>query len=345
MGQYLQLLVHNSILLAVTVLPSILNADQQLVQFDLPASVAATSCSDPELVSVELRLSSMIESAALPAIKQWMVRCLPRDQAVSIADYAPRTETGSDLATPIQVKKIAEESQSAGLSIDGSYSHLTRANLGADRGKKHSNSIQFDQVAPVQAVTAAGTIERGRGVYFKLRWTATQVLEGEKVFHITMRVPPAWRGGLLDVSVIAQAESKSLAPWDRQPETIGSANFVVAAYRAGDNQAEYLARSISRAEQKLRQLSSQQSRQSKTNSLPTVLRQMAATLDFETQPDLSQWVQRLLHGDADPYFDKQIRKLPMPVRVAVLDYVDLRDDFNEMRGKANQSVIAAKPPL
>jgi hypothetical protein len=34
-----------------------------------------------------------------------------------------------------------------------------------------------------------------------------------------------------------------------------------------------------------------------------------------------------LQDHADPHFDKVIRKLPMPVRIAALDYVDARDNF------------------
>ena len=346
----------NPLLLAFVLVPSTLassrtNADQPVVQFDLPTTAVATACDDPELVKIELRLSSMIESPESPPISQWMIRCVPRDQSVRIADYAPRTETGSDVSTPIKIKTTAEESKSTGISVDAAYAHLTHANFGADRGTKNSDIVEFDRIAPVQAVTASGTIHRGQGVYFKLRWTATQVLEGEKLFHITLHVPEQWRGGLMDVSVVAQSGSTSsppwnLAPWDRDPKTIGQANFVVALYRSGDAEAERLAQTISEAERKLRELSKQELRSSHSNTLPSVLRSMATKLDLvENERDHIQWVQRLLMGFADPYFDKQIGKLPMPVRIAVLDYVDLRNEFNAMTENLNPSVIAAKPAL
>jgi hypothetical protein len=200
-------LTYIAVIAFVLVPAALRGAEKPLVQFDLPPTVAATPTDDPNLVSVSLYLSSMIEGSESPPISHWMVRCLPRDETIRIADYAPRTETGSDVSTPIQIKKTAEQSQSAGISVDGAYSHLTQAHIGSDRGKKASHAIQYDRVAPVQAVTAAGTIHRGQGVYFKLRWTATQVLEGEKKFQITMRVPTPWRCGLIDVSVVAMSES------------------------------------------------------------------------------------------------------------------------------------------
>ena len=120
--------------------------------------------------------------------------------------------------------------------------------------KKTLDSYQYNQIAPVQAVTASGTIDRGRGVYFKLRWTATQVLEGEKKFTLTFRVPEAWRSGLMDVSVIAQSHHSSFAKWDDGVKTIGAANFVVAVYRQGDREAAKAAQVLAESELKLREV-------------------------------------------------------------------------------------------
>jgi len=119
-----------------------------VVRFDLPAVVAARPAdadpSDPTLVTIPLRLSSMIESPEVPRIDQWLVRCQPRDNTTSIADYAPRSEASSDLASPIQVKQTEEQTNAIGLSVDGAYGHLAHGKAGADLTKKtstHFNSI------------------------------------------------------------------------------------------------------------------------------------------------------------------------------------------------------------
>ncbi|MFK8115265.1 MAG: hypothetical protein AB8B91_23900 [Rubripirellula sp.] len=317
----------------------------------VPASAAADQQTQPndelELVTVQLRLSSMIESPEVPRIDQWLVRCQPRDSALSIHDFAPRTETASDLATPIQVKNTEEQTKAIGLSLDGSYGHAARGNAGLDQASKNVNSVQFDRHAPVQAVSAAGTINRGRGVYFKLRWTAHQVLEGEKTFSITLRVPQHWRGGLMDVSVIAQSQHKSFGGWDKETKTLGAANFVVGLYRQGDSEAAAVAQSLANAEHQLRVTAEQHSRPPEPNSLPRMLRQVAIKLDLESSRPNTDWVRRLLTNQADPHLDKQIRKLPMPVRVAVLDYVDARDEFAMLHDgfnrQASDRVFAAKP--
>jgi hypothetical protein len=320
--------------------------DKPIVRFDLAPVVAAgpsdTDPIDPTRVTLKLRLSSMIESPNVPRIDQWLVRCQPRDKAISIADYAPRTETSTELTSPIQVKQIEEKNSTIGLSIDGSYGHAAHGNTGADIANKNTNTLQFDRVAPVQVVTASGTINRGRGVYFKLRWTAQQVLEGEKVFDVTLRVPATWRGGLIDVSVIAQSDRKKIG-WDHETETIGAAEFVVAAYRQGDDEAAQRARDLSDAEYALRSTALRHQASSEVNSLPSMLRHVAMKFDLQpSEPDVG-WVQRLLSASADPHMDKEIRKLPMPVRVAVLDYVDVRDDFFTMNEEYSDRVRVAKP--
>jgi len=340
-----------SILVPVLQNPFLHAGQLPLVQFDLPPTVSATWTDDPNLVSVTLHLSSMIETADAPPVSHWMVRCVPRDQSIQIVDYSPRTKTGADISTAIQIKQTAEESRTAGFSIDGAYAQVTSAHVGSDQGKKNSNSVQFDRVAPMQAVTASGTIQRGKGVYFKLRWTATQILEGEKTFRIEMKVPPQWRSGLIDVSVVAISNSnspgpwESLTPWDRDPKTIGRDQFVVAAYRSGDVEAASLAQTVSDAEQKLRQLSKRHTRTTTGHSLPSILHHFATKLDLQPEPNTGMWVQRLLLGIADPHMDKQIRRMPTPVRVAVLDYVDARDEFNGLKENSDRSVIAAKPAL
>ncbi len=313
------------------------------VQFDLPPVAAAVALSDDlNVVTVEIRLSSMIASPESPPIDQWIVRCQPRDRSISIVDYAPRTETGSDVATPIQIKNISEKGSATGISMDGSYGHLARINAAADRSKKLTNSVQFDRVAPVQAVTASGTINFGRGVYFKLRWTAQQILEGEKTFRLSLRVPSEWRGSLMDVSVIAQGERKSFG-WDREIKTLGSANFVVALFKDHDTEAETIARSLAESEYALRILAAKHRvTEIDSHSLPSMLRHVANKLDFESDERPQQdWLQRLLTNGADPHLDKQISKLPMPIRIAVLDYVDHRNAFLTMEAQPPVAAIEA----
>ena len=55
-----------------------------------------------------------------------------------------------------------------------------------------------------------------------------------------------------------------------------------------------------------------------------------------------------MRNQADPHLDKEISKMPMPIRVAVLDYVDIRRAFSALAKESaiaeNMSrVVVAKP--
>ncbi|GAA5510707.1 hypothetical protein [Novipirellula caenicola] len=303
------------------------------ISFDLPLVAAAVpnSCDSTgaRLVDVELKLSSMIVAPEPKRIDQWIVRCQPRDRAMQIADYAPRTEVASPIQGAIQIKTTDENAKSAGLSVDGTLSHFAVGSFGVDQSNKATESLQYDRVSAVQTVTASGTINRGRGVYFKLNWTEQQVLEGEKTFRLTFKVPDHWRGGLIDVSVIAQSEKKSFGGWDKEVVTLGNAHFVVAAYSDGDQAALDAAKDLSSAEETLRRAAIEHL-QKRNSSLPSLVRSVTQIFDAKDRNRSTRWVERLLLDATNPYSDKEILELPVQTRVVAIDYCDARETFTRL---------------
>ncbi|TWU41632.1 hypothetical protein Q31b_30860 [Novipirellula aureliae] len=308
--------------------------------FDLPLVTAGsaldTSTCD-QLIDVELRLSSMIVAPKPQRIDQWIVRCQPRQDGIQIADYSPRTEVASRIQGPIQVKTTDEKTESFGLSINGTYGDLAKGNAGTDRGSKQAECLQYDRIAPVHAVTASGTINRGRGVYFKLKWTEQQVLEGEKVFHLTLNVPATWRSGLVDVSVIAQSEKKSFGGWDRDVVTLGRANFVVAVYRAGDSEAMAAAKNLADAEDTLRRTVA--AHRHSQNPITGLVRNVTELFESKRPIDSQQILEQLLVEGASPHVDKQLLELPVQTRVVALDYCDAREAFVRLNQPEESLVV------
>ncbi|MEM1070337.1 MAG: hypothetical protein AAGI63_15645, partial [Planctomycetota bacterium] len=201
---------------------------------------------------------------------------------------------------------------------------LASGHVGVDNIDKQTKTLQYDRVAPHQVVVASGTTDRGRGVYFKLRSTEMQVLEGEKQFSLTWQVPSSWRGCLLDVSVEAQVEQRSFTTlWERETKTIGSRKFVVAVYRAEDDEARVAATQLAEAERSLRTWESKI--EGSRSSFASAMRSL--TSGWDSSASNPSWLQRLLDEQADPHLDVRIRKLPMKVRVAVIDYAEQREAF------------------
>lgn len=349
-----------AVLSTLTAAMSNVSADQgQLISFDLPPTAVAVPICDlrpgdlmtsheSEPVEITLRLSSLVSGGEMPQIDRWMVRCVPRQPSWSVVNYSPRTETASEYATPIQVKTTDEQSQSFGVAADVTQGHLARGHAGVDAGTKQSEAIQFDRVAPLHAVTAAGTIERGRGVFYKLRWTSTQVLEGEKEFKITFAVPPGFRAGLVDVSVVAMGRPSKPNSMSSMMSHIpvlgedvsgiralGEARFVVAVHAEDDPVAWRAARAMTDAEAALRREAANVRAQSPSRSLSTMIRQVAAKLDMDSVDLHSDWPERLVFQNADPYTDPIISRLPADLRVLVLDYCDARRDVETLRTRTS----------
>jgi hypothetical protein len=326
-------------------------ADQPRVQFDLPAVAVAhyqvdmaptkpsTIPSNWKRVEFELRLSCINKSLAGSPMRQCTVRVQPRDTSLQVVDYAPRTEIASELSTPIQIKRIDENTRSMGIALDGGYSSLAHGNLGSDNANKKTESVQYDRVAPVQAVIASGTFERGRGVYFKMLWTDTRVLEGEHCLKVVLGVPGTWRGELVDVSVVAEAEQRSLTNWESQLKPIAAANFIVATYLHGDAEAELFAHQLATTEYRLRESAMKLSSRQPPTTLPQMLRHVAMKMDIDTPSTDTTWLARLFLGQADPHVDKTIRQLPADLRVIALDYVDTRDDFKSLCKQPQKDLV------
>ena len=194
------------------------HAGSPAIEFDMPAVTTAVDTSiagDGREITFDLVVSSLVTgspdhaSRQTPPIDHLLIRCSLRDR-LPVVDFSPKTELQSDFAGPIAVTKKDEKTNSFGLSVDGRFQQFGTGHLGADDSHKQSDSEQFSRQAPMQAVIASGTTDRGRGVYFKLRWTTQQVLEGEKHFRVSFAVPESWRGGLVDVNVTANAADRSL---------------------------------------------------------------------------------------------------------------------------------------
>ena len=291
---------------------------------------------DEKLVNVILQLSSMSSSTESRTVDQWLVKIQPRQPIMQIADYSPRTEIASQIDGPIQVKTTHEKSTSFGLSADGRYGNLAHANTGADSGKKSIRSQQYNRVAPIYAVTASGTINRGRGVYFKLKWTEQQVLDGEKLFTLTFAVPHSWRCGLLDVSVEAQRERKVFPGFERETITVTHDHFVVAVYESSDVEARQRAEAMVQAEEAMRAANSAEQHR---KAVPALLKGVGDFFDFSSgDPQETGWAERVVIGVATPHDGEELLSLPVQTRVVALDYCEARDEFIALNGKKNRNI-------
>jgi hypothetical protein len=168
-------------------------------------------------------------------------------------------------------------------------------------------------------VIASGTTDRGRGVYFKLRWTTQQVLEGEKHFRLSVAVPESWRGGLVDVMVTANGVDRSLFGTAKL-RPLATREFVIAVHQQNDPEAAAIALRLAHLDRELAMLSREHASSSPGGILQLWRRMIPS--DAGHEKEAPNWYRSITSGPSDPDTDKRIRSLPMPVRVAVIGYTE-----------------------
>jgi len=330
---------------SLSVPPAQAAADAPLVHFDLRPVVAATPTDRPSNVRIELNISAMISATDEVPIDRWTLRVAPRQTSLFVSDYEPRTEAASDLAGPIEIKITSEDGSRFGLSSVAAYGPV-HGDAGIDANQKTIHSRSFQELPPMRAITAAGTIRQGRGVFFKLRADGQRILEGEKQFSICFDVPDDWQGGLLDAEIVAEKKTRPLGSFEEDLRIVAEQHFVIAAYRCGNDAARRWANELFDAEQELR-AAARRLRPAKVDSLPRMIHTVAAKIGdwssaARTPPSSlavtshrgdDDWLRRLLNDRCDPYTDREISRLPVDLRMVALDYCDKRDEIERLSPK------------
>ena len=167
-------------------------------------------------------------------------------------------------------------------------------------------------------LTASGTIDRGRGVYFKLKPSPRTTLEGAYEYVVVLRVPRNWRSGLLFVSSDASGNERSVLPGDEQTTKLGRGRFVVAIYQQGDTAAQQAASRYGQAELALQQTIARKRGELDRRMYPTPLHRLGVTRDNALARD---WLETVMFR-AVP--EDVLVKLPDDVRLAVENFVAAR---------------------
>ena len=273
-----------------------------------------------EAVNVTLNISTLVDPGARGTIGQLLYQFRSHGGQSAVIDYIPKTELASSYDGPIEVTLLDETSQHAGLKVTAAQDFLARADLGTDREKKNTHSAKFRRQAIQESIVTSGTVDQSRGVYFKLRSNFDRTLEGDKSFHLVLLLPLGWQTELLDITLEAWGSSHHRDP-------VAGATFPVAVWRAGDEQARHAALSLADAVQKLRHCAVRYDQVIRQRSYPSVFHRIGAVLDVVDPKIPSDWLTNVMFASVDPYHDPQITKMPVDVRVAILDYQEARGQF------------------
>lgn len=297
------------------------------VRFDLPQTLPATRIAalnqattlpTRSFVEVQLPFSALLDTTYRGRVEELMVQIESHGQALQIADFAPRTEVTSMTQGPVAVSQSYQQDRNA--SIQGAAAYPAVGWVRGQAAFQDQVDIQrtYLEKPPVQVVSASGTVGRRTGVYFKFKQSPLSSLEGDHQVSMIWEVPPGWRGDLFEVTCSA---SGAASPNGNLKQLVRQ-RFLVAVYLSGDTVAAEVAKGHVVFEQRLRYAAQQYAKQIHHVNHRTPLHTVGMALDV-IEPTISpQWLDEILFGSSRYYPMGDASKLPVDVRVAILDYVD-----------------------
>ncbi len=195
-----------------------------------------------KIVELKLRVSVHLLRGAIEDVEEVRIEVTDCDRKVRVHSFDPGTRLESALGADIEWTKTTEGSKSLGASIGGAVpvpagelvAKISPSLSGGLSNREVITEVQ-QRLAPQQAVVASGTVDQEHGVFFKLRNTPQNTLEGTHDLSIRFVVPQHWRGDAVRVCCYAVGYEKIL--WIKQQTTWAELCAPVTLYLAGDEEA------------------------------------------------------------------------------------------------------------
>ncbi len=228
------------------------------VQFDAATTVECRDLSTEEfqrlnptqsLLEAEFRISMLVTAGSEEDIKDVMIVVQNPERRLRVVDYFPKNELASDIAGTIQRQETSEKATTYDAGINATFgtgaspigASLTPS-LGAHWSQRQGTSEIYHKLPPKRLVLAAGTMNGGQGVFFKLHPTSQDSLQGAHSYKVMFAAPRDWRIDRVTLSCQARGYSKVL--FVKQEESSGRAEMTVSLYRAGDLAAQHAAQRV-----------------------------------------------------------------------------------------------------
>ncbi len=224
--------------------------------FDVPdkiecRDVTPTKCAaaypDVKVIEGTIRISASLVEGTEDSVVDFTYMISSPEMRLKILDYLPNTILESRYADDrIEVTDRLEDTDTTNLEALAGYSIFS---LSATRSQvnRRTESNQYERIAPKALVLASGTMNRGHGVFYKLRRSNTASLEGAKDFTFLARVPKNWRGDWCTVVCTSRANKRTLL--GNSVVSAGAARIDVGLHLAGDKEAADLCIRLCRAQQ------------------------------------------------------------------------------------------------
>jgi hypothetical protein len=240
----------------VAILPMTAIAELPRVAFDMPYAVAcrdvtpanyATSHPGHKLVEAKLEISSLLIAGQEKDLTQYFVRVESPQRTLTIADYLPKTKHEA-IASSMTKEDSTERAVALGINMSEKYEILTLPGPSAGVGAKKTSSVKMELLPPLETVAASGTLDRANVVFFKIKSSPRNLLEGTREYGLVLRVPSIWRADYLRIHCEAEGIRRGMVSTFDEETRCGQRDFLVALYQDGDEGARQIAENFARRE-------------------------------------------------------------------------------------------------
>lgn len=228
-------------------------ASDNKVIFDIPSKI---ECRDvtPEkcakahptmkVIEARFRISAGFVEGDESSIEDFIYLISSPGLRLKVLDFLPNTTLESTAAGDrIEVTDNTESTDVVSGEARVSYA-LISLNASKTSASRKQESNRYERVAPKNLVLASGTVNRGYGVFYKLRPSSGVSLEGDREFVVLCIVPKNWRGDWCSVTCSARSRKKSSGSARSVQSGIGQAH--VGLFLSGCQDASELADDLTR---------------------------------------------------------------------------------------------------
>jgi hypothetical protein len=313
-----------------------LAADTNFVGFDVPSLVIVQEMSSEstlvpttggKLVRIRMPVSMFVSSEFRGVVHEWLVELESPQQTIRVVDFWPRQEVYSDIEGTVQVERSYKRDAEFSFTASGGFEPFARGTAGGKLDNNTSTQERFLRKPPVQVLTSSGTIRRGYGVFFKFLPGPTPNPEGIREIAVLAEVPLGWRADMLRVSLSATG---SLTRGGRDTVALGDMQLWTTLHLEGDRRAAERATMYLMCERNLRQLAAANHERVMQKALPTLWHKVGVALDVVEPRIQIDYLQQVLFGPSAKALDSHYQRLPVDLRVAILDFWDARDALLEL---------------
>lgn len=315
-------------------------AGAESVRFDAPRMVSADplaweqsgyqpSIAGTRLVSIRIRMSAQVPVRTHEQIDELLFQVRSASGLTRVLDHWPKTQASSQVQGSIDVSTTNYEQQHFSLRALAGSPGTAAATGSLQRDAIETLERSYAEKPKLVTYLSSGTLNRGSGVFWQLRPSPEQSIEGDRDYWLLCEVSHDWKGDLFEVTAQASLKSASsrystshLGETGSSSCSTGMGRYRIAVYLAGDGQAYEQAERFVEYEQRLYQVADRHHEQIRKTQTPTPLHRLAQSLDLSEPAIPTHWLDYVLYEPNLTYIDDKTAQLPVDVRVAVLDYID-----------------------